>query len=98
MTKSRLIQCLTERSSAISAKEMERLVNVLFESVAEALSTGRRVELRGFGTFEVRVRDPRPGRNPKSGKSVALGPRRVPFFRAGKELKELVNHGSKPRP
>ncbi len=92
MTKSSLVQLLTEKASHISHKDMERIVNTIFDSMAEALKTGDRVELRGFGTFEVRVRDPRVGRNPKSGMKVSLGVRRVPFFKAGKELKVIVNN------
>lgn len=95
MTKSGLIQQLTEKSSHISHKDMERIVNAIFESMTEALQTGERIELRGFGTFEIRVRDPRQGRNPKSGAKVSLGVRKVPFFKAGKELKEIVNNGQK---
>ena len=95
MTKSDLVQCLTEKASHISHKDMEGIINTIFDSMAEALQTGQRIELRGFGTFEVRVRDPRQGRNPKSGAKVSLGVRKVPFFKAGKELKEIVNHGQK---
>ena len=93
MTKSKLIEKLTEKSSHISNKDMEKIVNEIFQSMMEALRGGQRIELRGFGTFEVRVREPRQGRNPKSGQKVTLGTRKVPFFKAGKELKELVNHG-----
>ncbi len=93
MTKSELIGKLTEKASHISHKDMERIVNQIFDSMTEALRTGNRIELRGFGTFEVRVRDPRQGRNPKSGAKVSLGTRRVPFFKAGKEMKEILNTG-----
>ncbi len=92
MTKSNLVQMLTEKASHISHKDMESIVNSIFDTMTEALSGGNRIELRGFGTFEVRHRNPRQGRNPKSGAKVSLGIRKVPFFKAGKELKELVNH------
>ena len=91
MTKSQLIESLTSRASHISQKDMELIVNTIFDSMTEALQSGNRIELRGFGTFEVRVRGPRPGRNPKSGTKVSLGIRKVPFFKAGKELKEKIN-------
>lgn len=92
MTKSQLIERLTEKTSHISRKDMERIVNSIFKSITEALREGQRIELRGFGTFEIRFRNPRMGRNPKSGEKVSLGVRRIPFFKAGKEIKKLVNH------
>ncbi len=91
MTKSQLIAELVERASHISQKDMSLIVDTVFDSMVKALETGDRIELRGFGTFEVRVRDPRQGRNPKSGSKVSLGIRKVPFFKAGKELKEKLN-------
>lgn len=91
MTKSQLIAELVERASHISQKDMSLIVDTVFDSMVKALETGDRIELRGFGTFEVRVRDPRQGRNPKSGSKVSLGVRKVPFFKAGKELKEKLN-------
>ncbi|MBI4373552.1 MAG: HU family DNA-binding protein, partial [Deltaproteobacteria bacterium] len=71
---------------------MERVVITVFDMKMEALCKGDRIELRGFGTFEVRRRQPREGRNPKSGTKVMLGFRKTPFFKAGKELKELINN------
>jgi len=94
VTKSQLVQELINRASHVSQKEMSLVVDAIFEGMAEALGQGDRIELRGFGTFEVRVREPRQGRNPKSGTKVKLGIRKVPFFKAGKELKELINKGS----
>ncbi len=91
MTKSQLIEELVQRASHISHKDMALIVETVFESMSEALEHGDRIELRGFGTFEVRVREPRQGRNPKSGVKVNLEERRVPFFKAGKELKEKLN-------
>jgi integration host factor subunit beta len=95
MTKSQLIQELVAKASHISQKDMSLIVDTVFESMINALGGGDRIELRGFGTFEVRVREPRTGRNPKSGSKVSLGIRRVPFFKAGKELKEIINNGKK---
>lgn len=94
MTKSELIEQMVQKASHVSHKDMERIVNTVFDLMCGELKKGNRIELRGFGTFEVRVRRPRQGRNPKSGASVDLGTRRVPFFKAGKELKDGVNHGS----
>jgi len=95
MTKSQLIQELVSRSSHISQKDMTLIVDTVFDSMVKALGGGDRIELRGFGTFEVRVREPRLGRNPKSGTKVSLGVRKVPFFKAGKELKEIINNNHK---
>ena len=91
MTKSQLVQELMNRAMHISHKDMSLIVDTMFNSMVKALEDGDRIELRGFGTFEVRVREPRLGRNPKSGTKVSLGTRRVPFFKAGKELKEKLN-------
>ena len=95
MTKSQLVQQLINQASHISQKDMSLIVDTVFDSMIKALGDGDRIELRGFGTFEVRVREPRVGRNPKSGSKVDLGTRRVPFFKAGKELKEMINNGKK---
>lgn len=95
MTKSQLVQQLINQASHISQKDMSLIVDTVFESMIKALGDGDRIELRGFGTFEVRVREPRLGRNPKSGSKVSLGIRKVPFFKAGKELKEMINNGKK---
>ena len=96
MTKSQLVQELMNRAPHISQKDMGLIVDTVFDSMVAALEGGNRIELRGFGTFEIRVREPRLGRNPKSGSKVSLGVRKVPFFKAGKELKEKLN-GQKPR-
>ncbi len=93
MTKSQLIQSLMSQASHISQKDMDLIVDTVFGSMVNALASGDRVELRGFGTFEVRVRAPRMGRNPKSGTQVTLGTRRVPFFKTGKELRVKLNRG-----
>lgn len=91
MNKSDLIESLTQRLSNLPAKDIEIIVNTIFDSMTNALSQGDRIEIRGFGSFEVRVRQPRLGRNPKTGDSVDVGLRKVPFFKVGKELRERVN-------
>lgn len=91
MNKSDLIESLTQRLSNLPAKDIEIIVNTIFDSMTTALSQGDRIEIRGFGSFEVRVRQPRLGRNPKTGDSVDVGLRKVPFFKVGKELRERVN-------
>ena len=75
----------------MAGRDVEVIVNTIFDSMTDALRHGDRIEIRGFGSFEVRVRKPRLGRNPKTGSSVSVGERRVPFFKVGKELRERVN-------
>ena len=91
MNKSDLINVLATRVKHISLKDMEIIVNEIFDSMTETLKDGNRIEIRGFGSFEVRQRQARVGRNPKSGEKVEVSPRRVPFFKVGKELRERVN-------
>ena len=91
MNKSDLITILSEKVPHLSAKDMEIIVNTLFDSMTHSLKEGKRIEIRGFGSFEIRVRKPRIGRNPKSGAQVDIGTRRVPFFKVGKELRERIN-------
>lgn len=93
MNKSDLIEALTKKLPNLAARDVEVIVNTIFDGMTEALAGGDRIEIRGFGSFEVRVRKPRIGRNPKTGQSVSVGERRVPFFKVGKELKERVDHG-----
>lgn len=94
MNKSDLVQVVSGRLPNLAAKDVEVIVNTIFDSMTQSLTDGDRIEIRGFGSFEVRVRKPRLGRNPKTGKSVQVTTRRVPFFKVGKELKEKVNnHG-----
>ncbi|MBI4224172.1 MAG: integration host factor subunit beta [Deltaproteobacteria bacterium] len=94
MNKSDLIQSVADHLPTLAAKDVEIIVNTIFDSMTELLAKGGRIEIRGFGSFEVRSRGPRQGRNPKTGEKVKVGQRRVPFFKVGKELKEKVNnHG-----
>jgi integration host factor subunit beta len=90
VNKSDLVMNIAERMPNLAAKDVELIVNTIFGSMAGALARGDRIEIRGFGSFEVRVRQPRVGRNPKTGETVNVGTRRVPFFKVGKELRERI--------
>jgi len=91
LNKSDLIENLAKKLPNLAGRDVEVIVNTIFESMTDALKHGDRIEIRGFGSFEVRTRKPRIGRNPKTGMSVEVGERRVPFFKVGKELRERVN-------
>jgi len=91
MTKSDLVDRLASRSGNFSRKDIEVIVDTVFGSMADSLSRGEKVEIRGFGSFKVKQREGRNGRNPKSGESIFIEPKKVPFFKAGKELKERVD-------
>ena len=90
MTKSELIQRLTKRYSHLYQRDIEVLVNTMFDEIAKALAAGNRVELRGFGAFSIRKRDARAARNPKNGAMVDVGQRHAIYFRTGKELRERI--------
>lgn len=91
MTKSELISRLARRRESYTTKDMELAVNTLLKQVAEALEDGQRVEIRGFGSFSLRYRAPRTGRDPKTGNAVELDAKHIPRFRAGKALRDRVN-------
>lgn len=91
MTKSELIEHLSAKHSALPAKEMEYIVKDILEFISHSLEQGNRVEVRGFGSFSLHYRQPRVGRNPKTGDAVKLDAKSVPHFKAGKELKERVD-------
>lgn len=91
MTKSELIQRLAERNPHLYQRDVERIVSTIFDEIKHALSRGDRIELRGFGAFSVKGRDARLGRNPRTGESVQVARKFVPFFKAGKELRERMN-------
>lgn len=91
MTKSELIDKLALRQTHLTHKDVELAVKLLLESVSDALATGDRIEIRGFGSFAVHERPARVGRNPKTGESVSIPRKRVPHFKPGKELRERVN-------
>lgn len=91
MTKADLVEEVAKTVN-LTKKETDLLVNTIFDSISGALAKGDKVELRGFGSFRIRRRNSRRGRNPKTGTSVSVPEKRVPFFKVGKHLKELVNH------
>lgn len=90
MTKSELIDSVAQRKE-LSRKEAEVVVSTVLKEISDALGRGDRVELRGFGSFSVKVRPAREGRNPKTGDKVFVAEKRVPFFKAGKELRQRVD-------
>jgi integration host factor beta subunit len=91
MTKSGLIEKVAEKTPHISKKDTEVVVNTIFDAMTDALKRGERIEIRGFGSFQVKVREARDGRNPKTGEMVNIPAKRTPFFKVGKELKEMVD-------
>lgn len=90
MTKADLVEKVANVAE-LTKKDAETLVEVVFECIIDSLNRGEKIELRGFGSFRVRSRNSRRGRNPKTGASVDIPAKRVPYFKPGKELKELVN-------
>jgi len=90
MTKAELVEKVSTQIN-LTKKQTEVVVNTVFQSITDSLSNGKKVELRGFGSFRIRERNARVGRNPKSGAQVDVPAKRVPFFKAGKELRELVD-------
>ena len=95
MTKAELVEEVSEKTG-LPKKQAEIVVNTVFESIVETLKTGEKIELRGFGSFRLRKREPRKGRNPKTGDKVDVPPKRVPYFKPGKELKDLINKDDEP--
>lgn len=96
MTKSELIADLATANPHLTARDVELIVATIFDEITAALARGSRVELRGFGAFTVKRRDARTGRNPRTGEAVPVDEKAVPFFKAGKDLRERVNKGPKP--
>jgi integration host factor subunit beta len=90
MTKAELVEKVANQIN-LTKKQTEVVVNTVFQSITDSLAEGDKVELRGFGSFRIRERNARVGRNPKSGEKVEVPAKKVPFFKAGKELKELVD-------
>jgi len=97
MTKAELVEDVA-RAAELTKKDAERLVEIVFESIIETLNQGEKIELRGFGSFRVRERGARRGRNPKTGDPVSIPAKRVPYFKPGKELKELINDDNSGSP
>lgn len=91
MTKSELIESLVRKQPQLNYKDVELAVKTLLDQMAQTLSNGERIEIRGFGSFSLHYRPGRLGRNPKSGEPVSLPAKYVPHFKPGKELRERVN-------
>nr|WP_299240214.1 integration host factor subunit beta [uncultured Halomonas sp.] len=91
MTKSELIEQIAMRQPELSLKEVEAAVRIILDDITDSLANGGRVEIRGFGSFSLHFREPRLGRNPKTGEAVDLEGKFVPHFKPGKELREQVN-------
>ncbi|MTI62547.1 integration host factor subunit beta [Methylophaga sp.] len=91
MTKSDLIEALSDKQSLLNYRDVELAVKLILEQMSDSLSRGDRIEIRGFGSFTLHHRPPRVGRNPKSGESVKLDEKYVPHFKPGKELRDRVN-------
>jgi integration host factor subunit beta len=95
MTKADLVERVA-READMTKKDAEQLVEIIFDSITDTLNKGEKIELRGFGSFRVRERNSRKGRNPKTGDSVSIPAKRVAYFKPGKELKELINQNESP--
>ncbi len=94
MIKSELIQKIATTNPHLYHRDVERIVNVVFDEIVDALARGNRVELRGFGAFTVKHRAARQGRNPRTGSTVSVSEKFVPFFKTGKELRDKLNGGA----
>ena len=97
MTKADLVEKVA-READMTKKDAEQLVEIIFDSITGTLNKGEKIELRGFGSFRVRERGARRGRNPKTGDPVSIPAKRVPYFKPGKELKELINDDTSGSP
>ena len=93
MIRSELLQALVADNPDLRPEEVEQVVDLFFDEIAQRLAEGGRVELRGFGTFSSRQRDSRTGRNPRTGNPVDVPAKRVPYFKPGKEMRERLNAG-----
>jgi integration host factor subunit beta len=98
MTKRELIEEVVRHQAHLRPRDVEALVGAVFTTLSEALARGERIEIRGFGSFIVKRRNAREGLNPKTGEAVAVAAKRVPFFKAGKELKLRVDGKAAPDP
>ncbi len=98
MTKSELIERIAEHQEQLSVKDIELSVKMILEYMSQILSSGERIEIRGFGSFSLHFREPRTGRNPKTGETVYLSGKYVPHFKPGKELRDRVNESLKDYP
>ena len=91
MIRSELVQKLAEENQGLTLQEIERIVDLFFREIVDRLAGGGRVELRGFGAFSTRSRDARTGRNPRTGETVPVDAKRVPYFKPGKEMRDRLN-------
>lgn len=91
MIKSELIQKIADENPHLFHRDVERIVNTIFDEIIDAMASGNRVELRGFGAFSVKKREARQGRNPRTGENVPVDEKHVPFFKAGKLLRDRLN-------
>jgi integration host factor subunit beta len=91
MTKSEIIEVLSRKQSHLSSRDVELSVKILLEQMSDTLADGKRIEIRGFGSFSLHYRAARRGRNPKTGEKVDLSPKHVPHFKPGKELRDRVD-------
>ncbi|MBM4121594.1 MAG: integration host factor subunit beta [Nitrospira sp.] len=91
MTKAQIIERVAEQVTTLTKRQAELVVNTIFNSVRNSLHKGDKTEIRGFGSFRLRARRMKEGRNPKTGATVSVPAKKVPFFKAGKELKDLLN-------
>lgn len=95
MTKSELVEIIASKQTQLSVKDVELAVKTIIDLMSSTLSSGQRIEIRGFGSFSLHYRAPRVGRNPKTGESVTLEAKYVPHFKPGKELRDSVNESLK---
>ena len=91
MIRSELLQLLEEENPGLRSDEIEKILDIFFDNIIERLAEGGRVELRGFGAFSARAREPRKGRNPRTGEAVDVPAKRVPYFKPGKEMRARLN-------
>ena len=93
MIRSELLGVLAKEHPDLRGEDIEQVVDIFFDQISQRLAEGGRVELRGFGAFSVRERDARQGRNPRTGETVAVDAKRVPYFRPGKDMRRVLNEG-----
>lgn len=91
MIRSELVSAIARENPGLRAEEVEKIVSTFFDEIGQKLASGGRVELRGFGAFSTRARDPRKGRNPRTGDTVDVPGKRVPYFKPGKEMRARLN-------
>ena len=91
MIRSELVQLLIQDNPELAVREVEKIVEIFFDEICQRLTDGGRVELRGFGAFSTRARDARTGRNPRTGETVDVDAKRVPYFKPGKEMRQRLN-------